>query len=76
MVEKLICSNAALANADSELALFYKRNIVASGADADSIRQGQKAFIAVRNQCDTTECIAESYRSRHEELAQLGYVKE
>jgi uncharacterized protein YecT (DUF1311 family) len=75
-VEKLICSNAELADADSELALFYKKNIVASGADAGSIRQGQKAFIAIRNQCDTATCIAEAYRSRHEELTQLGYVRQ
>jgi uncharacterized protein YecT (DUF1311 family) len=75
-VEKLICGNPSLAADDAEMATFYKKNIAASGADAATIKQGQRAFITTRNQCETVACIAEAYRARHEEMAQLGYVKE
>jgi hypothetical protein len=55
------------------LAAFYKKNIAASGTNATTIKQGQRAFIGTRNQCSTVACIAEAYRARYEELAQLGY---
>ncbi len=75
-VEKMICSNAELAAADSELAAFYKKNIVASGVNAAPIKQGQRMFISKRENCKTTACVAEAYRARYEELAQMGYVRE
>jgi uncharacterized protein YecT (DUF1311 family) len=75
-VEKLICSNSSLAADDVQLASFYKRNIAASGADAATIKQGQRAFIATRNKCSTVACISEAYRARYEELGQMGYVRE
>jgi uncharacterized protein YecT (DUF1311 family) len=75
-VEKLICSNSSLAADDVQLASFYKKNIAASGADAATIKQGQRAFIATRNKCSTVACISEAYRARYEELGQMGYVRE
>jgi uncharacterized protein YecT (DUF1311 family) len=75
VVEKLICSTPELATADAEMATFYKKNIAASGSDSAPIRLGQRAFVAKRNQCSTVACVAEAYRARYEELAQLGYVR-
>ena len=75
VVEKLICSTPELATADAEMATFYKKNIAASGSDSAPIRLGQRAFVAKRNQCSTVACVAEAYRVRYEELAQLGYVR-
>lgn len=75
-VEKMICANPALSKADSEMAGFYKRNMVASGAGSNTIKQGQRAFVAKRNLCSDSACVADAYRARREEMAQMGYVRE
>ncbi len=75
-VEKLICSTPELAKADAEMAIFYKKNMAVSGADSAAIKQGQRAFISIRNQCSTVSCVSEAYRARYEELGQLGYIRE
>jgi uncharacterized protein YecT (DUF1311 family) len=74
-VEGMICADPALAKADSELAEFYRRNMAESSSDPTTLRQGQRAFLAKRNQCSTLECIAEAYRMRTEELTRLGYLR-
>jgi hypothetical protein len=71
IVEKLICSTPQLASADSEMATEYSRRYSAAGPNAAAVRQAQRQFIAIRNQCSTTDCIAQAYRARRAELAQL-----
>ncbi len=75
-VERMICGSPALSKADLAMADFYRRNIAAAGSQADGIRAGQRMFIAQRNHCGSEECVAEAYRARYEELAQLGYIRE
>jgi uncharacterized protein YecT (DUF1311 family) len=75
-VEKMICANSSLAEADADLAMFYRQNLEASGAGTTSLRQSQRAFIVKRDQCSSEECVAEAYRARWEEIVQLGYVRQ
>jgi uncharacterized protein YecT (DUF1311 family) len=80
-VEKLICTTPALAQSDMELAGFYKKNLLASTASAgavtpDALKLSQRAFLAVRNRCETVDCLSEAYRKRYEDLGQLGLVRE
>lgn len=80
-VEKLICATPALGQSDMELASFYKKNLIASAAsdgavNPNMLKQSQRAFLAVRNQCATVDCLSEAYRKRYEDLAQMGLVRE
>jgi hypothetical protein len=74
VAEKLVCKTPGLAAADLALHDYYLRSLAAS--NEASVGPGQRAFISRRNQCATVACITEAYRSRHEELAALGYVPE
>jgi len=70
-VEKLICSDGALAAQDASLAALYKQKINAPGADVLDLKRAEREFIALRNRCDTSACISEAYISRATQLNQL-----
>lgn len=73
-VENIICSDSAIANTDSDMATFYKRNLIAAGASTDSVKKGQRDFIAKRNLCADAECISAAYKERTSDLVQLGHA--
>jgi uncharacterized protein len=68
----LICSNPQLAAADNDMAAEYRRVYSAAGPNAPAVKQSQRDFISKRNQCSTSECVAEAYQARRTELAQLS----
>jgi hypothetical protein len=72
-VERMVCSDPELAEADANLADLYAK-VKAAGADPNELKTGQRAFLKTRNKCTTVECIAEVYRVRHEALAIEGWV--
>jgi hypothetical protein len=73
-VETMICSDPAIANADFEMAMLYRRNLSAAGANAENIRKGQREFIAKRNLCTDPVCVKAAYKERTADLVRLGYV--
>jgi hypothetical protein len=79
-VEHLICGNSDLANEDAAMAALYRQKLSdAANVNPDKVsvvRAGQRSFLSKRNRCSSVECIAESYRARWEEMAQMGYVRE
>jgi uncharacterized protein YecT (DUF1311 family) len=74
-VEQMICADPELARADANLAEYYKKNLLSPGSDAATLRQGQREFLARRNQCADAICILETYNARTQELESLGYLR-
>lgn len=62
-VEKLICSDSQLSAMDEELSQAYKR-MLATAADAVSIKNDQKVWLASRNRCQDAACIKQAYADR------------
>jgi hypothetical protein len=79
-VETLICGDVELAKDDSDMSVFYKKILTAATTINPSamseIKSGQRAFLSRRNSCAESSCVAETYRARSEELAQMGFVRE
>ncbi|WP_452003843.1 lysozyme inhibitor LprI family protein [Azospirillum largimobile] len=75
-VEKAICADPKLADADSEIADAYKTLLALSGAaDRERLRAEQKAWLAQRNQCATVgssvaTCLAPVLDARRTALAE------
>jgi uncharacterized protein YecT (DUF1311 family) len=68
-IEKMICENAILAKADSDLSAAYHQSIQqATGDQLSSIKSAERDFIKQRNQCKTADCVHGVYLTR---LAQL-----
>lgn len=64
MVESMICADAALGNLDASLADLYRQMIDRAGTKADPLRAAQREWLASRNQCQDTDCLAYSYQAR------------
>jgi uncharacterized protein YecT (DUF1311 family) len=65
-VEKMICTDAALASADAALAATYSK---AKTSSTDGwLRSSQREFLQVRNACGTSACVAGTYHARQAEL--------
>lgn len=67
-VEKLICADAELSRLDAKLGEAYAR-ARRSTDDAATLQAAQRAWLAQRNRCDDSDCLAERYRQR---IAALG----
>src|ERR1700750_1047187 len=67
-VEKLICSNSALARLDNESARLFTLARDDAGSNRNEVLASQDAWIKKRNECasstDTERCITESYVQR------------
>lgn len=68
LVEKAICSDAALSDLDSQLGRAYKATLANSTAP-EPLKAEQKSWLAKRNQCKDTACLVSAYQSR---LSALG----
>ncbi|GEM_PF-2718611 len=62
-VERLICSSPHVSSQDSELMKAY-RTAGACAPDKATLVEGQRGWVAERNDCSTEQCLAEAYRSR------------
>lgn len=67
-VEKLICGDAGLSKLDDELTAAYK-TALQDGKQADAIKQAQKQWMKVRNDCDDVACVKKAYEARLSSLA-------
>ena len=64
-VEQQICATESLADSDRRLAGLYSSAIArAAGADRDSVRQGQRAWLKARSSCGDIPCIEQAYSDR------------
>lgn len=77
-VEKMICSDLNLSDADSVNADLYKYVLQIDG-NPNQVKQEQRAWIKGRNACQTKDCIAKAYDARynqlqHERLVDSGAV--
>lgn len=74
--EKSICSSAELGALDDALASNYKAMLAADigdGAKAE-LKATQKQWLAERNQCASTECLATSYRQRVDAICEYPVI--
>lgn len=66
-VEKLICNDRNLINADSWMSHTYR-----NAEKTDATVATQKLWLKKRNLCNTSECLLESYSVRIKELSNSG----
>jgi len=67
-VEKLLCSNPRLAEADDRMALAF-RSAIRRGADPKMLMEAQRAWIHdARDVCNDVECILKAYEERISDL--------
>ncbi|MDX9859274.1 MAG: hypothetical protein RBS99_00010 [Rhodospirillales bacterium] len=62
MIEKAICGDPEINDADERLAILYKKAF--SSLDAAEIEKEQKEWLQVRNRCEDAACILSLYRDR------------
>ena len=71
-VERDICNDADLAALDRTMASHYFRALkVADSARATLLQQSGAAFIRNRNRCPDPDCVAQAYRWRITEIADI-----
>ncbi|TWA62120.1 uncharacterized protein DUF1311 [Azospirillum brasilense] len=61
-VEKLICSNQNLSDADSKLSALFKAS--QGSRFAEEIKKEQRSWVKERNKCDDIHCLNSMYRDR------------
>ncbi len=66
-VEKMICADPALSKLDEELGKAYTEALESS-SEPKTLKVNQRNWLAVRNGCLDTDCLASSYRSQIGEL--------
>ncbi|WMC11742.1 lysozyme inhibitor LprI family protein [Oceanimonas pelagia] len=69
-VEKMICSDAALAELDTTLAARYA-SVLQMGDDKTYWKQDQRKWVKERNQCQQPSCLVHSYNVRIQDLEQV-----
>jgi uncharacterized protein YecT (DUF1311 family) len=70
-IEKLICSDAATADADSQLAVTY-REALSRSADKAALKQSQRNWLSqTRNACGDTECLTRVTEERIQALVRI-----
>lgn len=69
-VEKMICSDAAIARLDTTLAARYA-SVLQMGDDNAYWKQDQRKWMKERNQCDQPGCLVHSYNVRIQDLDQV-----
>lgn len=63
-IEHLICADAELGSLDETLGDLYRRALGDAGAATEALRTQQRDWLAERNGCDTSACLADAYRER------------
>lgn len=75
-IEKAICADPLLGKLDGALAQNYKAILSANigdGAKGD-LRATQKKWVSERNQCSTSQCIADAYKKRIDEVCEYPVI--
>lgn len=70
-VEKLLCSNSRLAQADQRLAFAF-REAINRGVKPESLMESQRAWVRdSRDVCNDVECMLRAYEERTSEIQDL-----
>lgn len=71
-IEKQICSSQELSKLDHQLSDNYK-SMISSNIGSDAIlnlKSTQKSWLSTRNKCADTQCIADEYKKRSNEICE------
>jgi hypothetical protein len=72
VVEHEICNDPALAQADADIADYYKRDLALPGTNVDLVRALQREWLTRRNSCQQDlECLSQMENGRLSELKGL-----
>lgn len=63
MVEKMVCTETKLSDLDDQLSSSYK-DTLENAVDHEGLKAGQRAWLGIRNKCQTTACLANAYAER------------
>ncbi|WP_431226619.1 lysozyme inhibitor LprI family protein [Burkholderia contaminans] len=66
-VEKMICGDSTLSDADSVNADLYKE-VMQTADNPNQVKQEQRQWLKVRNACQTADCLASAYNNRYNQL--------
>ncbi|MDD7803744.1 lysozyme inhibitor LprI family protein [Ralstonia solanacearum] len=67
-VEKMICADQTLSDADSVVADLYKE-VLSTASNPTQVKQEQRQWLTkVRNACKTPDCLAKAYDSQYNKL--------
>ncbi|CAJ8041114.1 lipoprotein [Burkholderia pseudomallei] len=66
-VEKMICGDSALSDADSVNADLYKE-VLQVADNPNQVKQDQRQWLKARNACQTADCLANAYNNRYNQL--------
>ncbi len=70
--EQAVCSDPGLAALDRQMASQYQRAVAGSSPDRQVLlRQTRDRFLAFRDRCPDSPCIAEAYRGRMREISDI-----
>lgn len=76
-VEKMVCSETALADLDSRLGQLYTGLLSnMRSAQVEKLRQGQKSWLAERNRCGDKTCLEQRYKERLAQLNRLQLIRD
>lgn len=67
-VEKMICADQTLSDADSVVSDMYKE-VLSTAGNPNQVKQEQRQWLTkVRNSCKTLDCLAKAYDMRYNKL--------
>jgi len=70
--EQAVCSDPGLAALDRQMASQYQRAVAGVSPDRQALlRQTRDRFLAFRDRCPDSPCIAEAYRGRMREISDI-----
>jgi len=74
--ERMVCGSGALAALDRRMSsMFYSALAGASPATRAELRRSRDRFLAFRERCGSEECVAQAYRDRMDEIADIASAR-
>lgn len=71
--ERMVCSSDRLARLDREMSSQFYTELARSGPGTRSeLRRSRDRFLAYRDRCTSEQCIADAYRDRMNEIADIA----
>lgn len=72
-VERMVCADAELATLDRRMSsAFYAALAGGDGRTRAALRGSRDRFLAFRDRCPTAACVAQAYRDRMDEIADIA----
>jgi uncharacterized protein YecT (DUF1311 family) len=72
-VERMVCADADLARLDRQMSSGFYAALARGDADTRAALRGSRdRWLAFRNRCSTAACVAQAYRDRMDEIADMS----